>query len=147
MQVITGQASVQRCNATVLFNEIEKPFYPATVNDKDLHDFFRKVAGDLLGPRNIYEKQPLMGAEDFSFYQEVIPGYFFFLGMKNDSQGQFKPMHSPDFRVNEDVLPYGAAFHASLATRYLLENQPKSSSMSDQKKKSTSTKGDFHDEL
>lgn len=146
-EVITGQASVQRCNATVLFNEIEKPFYPATVNDKDLHDFFRKVAGDLLGPRNIFEKQPLMGAEDFSFYQEVIPGYYFFLGMKNDSHGQFKPGHSPDFRVNEDVLPYGAAFHASLATRYLLENQPKSTSMSDQKKKSTSTKGNFHDEL
>ncbi|XP_061994529.1 IAA-amino acid hydrolase ILR1-like 4 [Rosa rugosa] len=146
-EVITRQASVQRCNATVLFNEIAQPFYPATVNDKDLHEYFRKVAVDLVGPQNVFEKQPLMGAEDFSFYQEVIPGYFFFLGMKNDSQGQFKPMHSPYFRVNEDVLPYGAAFHASLAARYLLEKQPKSTSTADQKTKSTSMKGNFHDEL
>ncbi|KAL6226617.1 hypothetical protein ACLB2K_000578 [Fragaria x ananassa] len=146
-EVITRQASVQRCNATVLFNEIAKPFYPATINDKNLHEHFQKVAGDLLGSQNVLEKKPLMGAEDFSFYQEVIPGYYFFLGMKNDSQGQFKPMHSPYFRINEDVLPYGAAFHASLATRYLLENQPKSTSTSDQKTESTSTKGNFRDEL
>ncbi|XP_050377474.1 IAA-amino acid hydrolase ILR1-like 4 [Argentina anserina] len=146
-EVITRQASVQRCNATVSFNEIAQPFYPATVNDKDLHEYFQKVAGDLLGPQNVFEKQPLMGAEDFSFYQEVIPGYFFFLGMKNDTQGQLKPMHSPYFRVNEDVLPYGAAFHASLATRYLLENQPVSTSMSDKKTESTSMKGNSHDEL
>ncbi|KAI5320260.1 hypothetical protein L3X38_039968 [Prunus dulcis] len=89
-EVITRQASVQRCNATVLFNERDKPFYPVAVNDKNLHEHFRNVAG-----------------------------------------------HSPFFRVNEDVLPYGAALHASLATRYLLENQPKS----------TLPKGSFHDEL
>ncbi|CAB4288323.1 unnamed protein product [Prunus armeniaca] len=136
-EVITRQASVQRCNATVLFNERDKPFYPVAVNDKNLHEHFRNVAGDLLGPQNILERQPMMGAEDFSFYQEAIPGYFFFVGMKNESQGKFESGHSPFFRVNEDVLPYGAALHASLATRYLLENQPKS----------TLPKGSFHDEL
>ncbi|KAM2313536.1 hypothetical protein ACFX1S_026688 [Malus domestica] len=136
-EVITRQASVQRCNATVLFNEKEKPFYPVVVNDKDLHQHFLNVAGDLLGPRNILEKPPLMGAEDFAFYQQVIPGYFFMVGMKNESQGKLESGHSPNFRINEDVLPYGAALHASLATRYLLENQPES----------TLSKGDSHDEL
>ena len=136
-QVITKQASVQRCNATVIFNEVEKPFYPVTVNDKDLHEHFLKVAGDMLGTQNRLEMQPLMGAEDFSFYGEVIPGYFFFLGMKDETQGQFESGHSPYFRVNEDVLPYGAALHASLATRYLLEKQPKPNP----------PKGSFHDEL
>ncbi|KAI3934852.1 hypothetical protein MKW92_020947, partial [Papaver armeniacum] len=50
-----------------------------------------------------------------------IPGYFFFLGMKNESLTKFETAHSPYFTINEDVLPYGAALHASLATRYLLE--------------------------
>ncbi|KAH8514467.1 hypothetical protein H0E87_007334, partial [Populus deltoides] len=36
----------------------------------------------------------------------------------------FNPPHSPYFEINEDVLPYGAALHASLAARYLLEFQP-----------------------
>jgi IAA-amino acid hydrolase len=137
VQVITKQANVQRCNATVVFDSIDKPFYPVTVNDKDLHEHFRKVSGDMLGAKNVLEMQMLMGAEDFSFYAEVIPGYFFFLGMKNETQGRFESGHSPYFRVNEDVLPYGAALHASLATRYLLEKQAKPNL----------PKGSSHDEL
>nr|XP_023870342.1 IAA-amino acid hydrolase ILR1-like 4 [Quercus suber]POE88825.1 iaa-amino acid hydrolase ilr1-like 4 [Quercus suber] len=136
-EVITKQASVQRCNATVIFNENEKPFYPVTVNDKDLHELFQKVAGDILGAQNILDKQPTMGAEDFSFYAEVIPGYFISLGMKNETQGRFESGHSSNFRVNEDALPYGAALHASLATRYILEKQSKPNL----------PKGSFHDDL
>ncbi|GMY36218.1 IAA-amino acid hydrolase ILR1-like 4 isoform X1 [Fagus crenata] len=136
-EVITKQANVQRCNATVVFDSVDKPFFPVTVNDKDLHEHFRKVSGDMLGAKNVLEMQMLMGAEDFSFYAEVIPGYFFFLGMKNETQGRFESGHSPYFRVNEDVLPYGAALHASLATRYLLEKQAKPNL----------PKGNSHDEL
>ncbi|CAM8904785.1 unnamed protein product [Rhodiola kirilowii] len=120
-QVITLQAKVQRCNATVKFHE---PFYPVTVNNEDLHKFFLEVASDMLGPESIKNMQPLMGAEDFSFYAEEIPGYFFFLGMENETLGQLHPGHSPHYKINEDVLPYGAALHASLAVRYLLQHQP-----------------------
>ncbi|XP_018846612.1 IAA-amino acid hydrolase ILR1-like 4 isoform X1 [Juglans regia] len=125
-EVITKQASVQRCNATVTFNaNDQKPFYPVTLNDKDLHEHFQKVARHMLGDHNVLEMQPSMGAEDFSFYAEVIPGYFFYIGMKNETKGKFKRGHSPYFMVNEDALPYGAALHASLVTKYLLENKPK----------------------
>ncbi|GFY97133.1 peptidase M20/M25/M40 family protein [Actinidia rufa] len=124
-EVIIGQATVQRCNATVDFLDKEKPFFPATINDKGLHEHFRKVAGDMLGIRNVKEMQPLMGSEDFSFYQEVIPGYFFFLGMMDETKGKLASVHSPFFKINEDALPYGAALHASLATGYFLELLPK----------------------
>ena len=123
LQVITGQTAVQRCNATVNFFEDKRPFYPATINDGKLHEHFRQVAGDMLGENNVNEVKPMTGAEDFSFYQEVIPGYFFFLGMADASLGRLESLHSPNFRVNEDVLPYGAALHASLATSYLLKIQ------------------------
>ncbi|OMO66381.1 Peptidase M20 [Corchorus olitorius] len=124
-EVIKGQAAVQRCSATVNFNENEKPLFPPTVNNKDLHEHFRNVAGDMLGSDKIKDMQPLMGSEDFAFYQEIIPGYFSFLGMQDETGPKLKSAHSPHFTINENVLPYGAALHASLATRYLLAAEPK----------------------
>lgn len=107
------------------------------MNSNELHEHFQRVAVDILGSKNVKDIQPLMGSEDFSFFAEVVPGYYFFLGMKNESRGPLATGHSPYFTINEDALPYGAALHASLATRYLLEYSP--SRTSDQ------TKG--HDEL
>ncbi|XVF34968.1 hypothetical protein REPUB_Repub18cG0103900 [Reevesia pubescens] len=135
-EVITKQASVQRCNATVIFDE--KSIYPVSLNNKELHEHFRKVAGEMLGLQNVIEMQPRMGGEDFAFFSEAIPGLFFFLGFQNETQGTLPSAHSPYFRVNEDIFPYGAALHASLATRYLLENPPKHTS---------SPEGSYHDEL
>ncbi|GMH18062.1 hypothetical protein Nepgr_019903 [Nepenthes gracilis] len=127
-EVIVKQASVQRCNATLSFVENEKPFYPVVVNDEGLHEYFLKVAGDVLGAQNIKGMSPLMGAEDFSFFGQVTRAYFFFVGMYDESKGKLERGHSPHFRINEDVLPYGAALHASLAMRYLLEHNPSESS-------------------
>ncbi|XVF26908.1 hypothetical protein REPUB_Repub14bG0060900 [Reevesia pubescens] len=123
-EVIKGQAVVQRCSATVDFFENKKPLFPPTINNKDLHEHFQKVAADMLGTDKIKDMQPLMGSEDFAFYQEAIPGYFFMLGMQDETSPPLKSVHSPYFMINEDVLPYGAALHASLAARYLLEAQP-----------------------
>ncbi|CAN1286403.1 IAA-amino acid hydrolase ILR1-like 4 [Linum perenne] len=137
-QVIKGQAAVQRCTASIDFLEHEKPTFPPTVNHKDLHNYFTTVASELLGGASkVTEMQPLMGSEDFSFYQETVPGYFFFLGMY-DGKKKLESGHSPYFEVNEDALPYGAALHASLAAQYLVEFEPKGSSRVEQ---------DHHDEL
>ncbi|KAJ0804103.1 putative peptidase M20, bacterial exopeptidase dimerization domain-containing protein [Helianthus annuus] len=77
-EVVVGQATVHRCNATVEFSSKDKPFYPVTINDAGLHKFFQKVAGSVVGQNNnnVKEMSPFTGAEDFSFYQEVIPGYW-----------------------------------------------------------------------
>ncbi|KAI3763362.1 hypothetical protein L1987_53819 [Smallanthus sonchifolius] len=131
-EVIVGQATVHRCNATVEFASKDKPFFPATINDAGLHKFFQKVAGSVLGVNNVKEMSPLTGAEDFSFYQEVIPGYFYFIGMKNEKNEKPASLHSPFFQLNEDVLPYGAAMQASLAATHLLESQSQSSEHKDE---------------
>jgi len=136
-EVVTGQAAVQRCKAVVDFLEGEKPFFPPTINNKDLHKHFHTVAGKMLGADKVKEMQPLMGSEDFAMYQEVIPGYFFFVGMLNETQKVLPSAHSPYFEINEDALPYGAALHASLATTYLLELQPEGISLDEK----------HHDEL
>ncbi|XP_047307997.1 IAA-amino acid hydrolase ILR1-like 4 [Impatiens glandulifera] len=121
-EVITSQAAVHRCNVTVEF--VESSIYPVTVNDKDLHEYFTTVAKDMLGEEKVNEMAPIMGAEDFSFYGEVIPAYFYMLGMQDEAKEQMASGHSPFYSVNEEALAYGAALHASLATRYLLKNQP-----------------------
>ncbi|XP_048129988.1 IAA-amino acid hydrolase ILR1-like 4 [Rhodamnia argentea] len=136
-EVVTRQAAVQRCHATVHFFSEEKPFFPTTINDEHLHKHFEKVAGELLGSHKINDMQPLMGSEDFSFYQEVIPGYFFFLGVGDNKSERYEWVHSPLFQINEDGLPYGSALHASMAISYLL----------DQHRKFLSAEGGGHDEL
>lgn len=105
----------------------ERSMYPVSSNNKELHEHFRKVAGEILGFENIIEMRPQMGGEDFAFFSESIPGLFFFLGMK-ETEGEVHSGHSAYFRVNEDVFPYGAALHASLATTYLLQNPNKHTS-------------------
>ncbi|KAK5829918.1 IAA-amino acid hydrolase ILR1-like 4 [Gossypium arboreum] len=135
-EVITKQAIVQRCNTKVIFHESSS--YPVCFNNKELHEHFRKVAVEMLGVHNVVEAVANMGGEDFAFFSEVIPGLFFFLGMKNETQGPLQSGHSPYYTVNEDVFPYGAALHASLATTYLSENPPKHTSPPE---------GSFHDEL
>ncbi|GMI77954.1 IAA-ALANINE RESISTANT 3, JASMONIC ACID RESPONSIVE 3 [Hibiscus trionum] len=135
--VIQGQAAVQRCNATVDFHYKQIPHYPPTVNNKDLHEHFRNVAAVMLGNDKVKDMKPLMGSEDFAFYQEAIPGYFFFLGMQDESSPKLSSVHSPNFIINEDVLPYGAALHASLAATHLLKAELKL----------PSTEGNLHEEL
>lgn len=121
-EVIVAQASVQRCSASVDFLNKDRPFFPVTVNSKDLHGHFQKVAAKMLGVSNVVDRKPVMGAEDFALFGEVIPAaYYYFVGMVNETQGPMYPGHSPYFTINEAALPYGAALHASLAMSYLSE--------------------------
>ncbi|KAI4381882.1 hypothetical protein MLD38_007907 [Melastoma candidum] len=119
-EVIINQAAVHRCNATVDFFQKDMPYFPATINDKSLHNHFVDVAGGLLGTNMVHNMERLMGSEDFAFYQEVIPGEFYFVGVGNSNN--FETAHTPYFQINEDALPSGAALHASLASEYILRH-------------------------
>ena len=117
------QASVYRCSATVDFFEKDYTIYPPTVNDEKMYEHVRKVAIDLVGPTNFRVVPPMMGAEDFSFYSEVVPAGFFYIGIRNETLGSIHTGHSPYFMIDEDVLPIGAAAHATIAERYLNEHR------------------------
>ncbi len=88
----------------------------ATVNDKKLTDLAIKVAKQM-GKWKPQEKT--MGGEDFSEYASRIPGVFAFLGVRNEKKGIVYPHHSPKFDVDEDALPIGVAFEASMALEFL----------------------------
>ncbi|XP_068648703.1 IAA-amino acid hydrolase ILR1-like 6 [Aristolochia californica] len=120
-EVIVEQASVYRCSATVDFFEKEERFYPPTVNDEEMSEHVKKVAIDMLGSESFRVVQPIMGAEDFSFYSELVPAAFFYIGIRNETLGSTHSAHSPHFMIDEDVLSTGAAIHAAIAERYLIE--------------------------
>ncbi|XP_010243489.1 PREDICTED: IAA-amino acid hydrolase ILR1-like 6 [Nelumbo nucifera] len=121
-EVIVEQASVYRCLATVDFFEKKTQIYPPTVNDEHMYEHVRKVAIDLVGAKNFIVVPPMMGAEDFSFYSEMVPAAFFYIGVMNETLGSTHSGHSPYFMIDEDVLPIGAATHAAIAERYLIEH-------------------------
>ncbi|CAF1764914.1 BnaC09g33210D [Brassica napus] len=117
-EVITNQATVHRCNASVNLRPNGKEPLPPTVNDVGLYKQFKNMVGDLLGEESFVEASPIMGGEDFSYFAEAIPGHFAFLGMQDETKS-YASAHSSLYRVNEDALHYGAAVHASMAVQYL----------------------------
>ncbi|BCV22375.1 M20 metallopeptidase family protein [Moorella sp. Hama-1] len=93
--------------------------YPPLINDEGLTDLFRRVAGAVLGPDKVLElATPSLGAEDFARYAEKIPAVYFNLGAAIPG-AEPHPWHHPQFNINEDCLPIGAALLASLAVETL----------------------------
>lgn len=97
-------------------------FYPPTVNEQSMYGHVKKVAIELLGADNFKIVEPTMGAEDFSFYSEMIPAAFFYIGVRNETLGSIHVPHSPYFMIDEDVLPTGAALNAAIAEKYLTDH-------------------------
>lgn len=62
-----------------------------------------------------------MPGEDFAFFGRKVPSTMMFIGIRNESLGSVHNLHSPNFKLDEGVLPLGAALHASLAMSYLQE--------------------------
>lgn len=122
MQVIEGQASVHRCNASISFKEDEFPPYPAVINDERLNHHVERVGKFLLGPENVLVGKKIMAGEDFAFYQEFIPGVMLSIGIRNEKVGSVHSPHSPYFFLDEDSLPIGAAVHTALAEMYLRDH-------------------------
>ncbi|KAL3521727.1 hypothetical protein ACH5RR_019876 [Cinchona calisaya] len=118
-EVIENQGMVHRCKAYVDMKQTEYPPYPACTNDESLHEHVERVGRLLLGPAHVKEAKKVMAGEDFAFYQEVIPGVMFSIGIRNEKVGSVHSPHSPYFFLDEDVLPIGAALHTAIAEIYL----------------------------
>ncbi len=90
---------------------------PPTVNDSKMAEFARNVARKY-GLRHD-DVEPTMGAEDFAFYLQKVPGAFLTLGIYNEEKGIIYPHHHPRFDVDEDVLHLGTAMEVALAMEFL----------------------------
>ena len=91
--------------------------YPVTRNDADAAEFALGVIGELFGEENVVElADSSMGAEDFAFFLEHVPGAFIWLGV-----GDVSGLHTPKFAFDEEILPQGSALLAALALKSLSE--------------------------
>jgi amidohydrolase len=117
-RVAEGIASAHGASAEV---EIE-PGYPVTINDPAFAAFVSTVAEDLLGSEAVTPlPAPIMGAEDFSYVLQRVPGAMAFLGARLPGlDAETAPQnHSDRVVFDEDALPVGIAVYAAVALRHL----------------------------
>jgi amidohydrolase len=122
-RVATNIAAAHLCEAHVTIRR----GYPVTVNDPGFVGFARNVATDLLGAENYFDRPaPIMGAEDFSYVLQRMPGCLMFLGVMpdgDDGPDPVAPCHSNRMILNEDCMAVGIAMHASIAHRFLAQGE------------------------
>jgi amidohydrolase len=93
--------------------------YPVTYNDEALTQRMLPTLQRVAGAGNVFLSQKITGYEDFSYYQQRVPGMFYFVGISPKGGGRSAPNHSPRFYVDESGLLLGVRSLAQLAVDYL----------------------------
>ncbi|KAH7685548.1 Amidohydrolase protein [Dioscorea alata] len=95
-EIIETQSAVHRCTASVEFPETQRPYglYPPTVNNKEMYTHEKMIGEKLVGKVNFQRSIPVMGAEDFAFYSQIIPSDVIQLGIRNETLGPSHMLHS-----------------------------------------------------
>ena len=116
-EMVPAIAKSFRAEATI---DIDKG-YPITYNNEKLTSQMLPTIQRIAGTENVIEIDAITGAEDFSFFQQKVPGLYFFLGGKaldvqpEDAAGH----HTPDFLLDESGFVLGVKTLASLSLNYL----------------------------
>jgi amidohydrolase len=96
--------------------------YPPTINNEKVVGVMRSVAAEVVGEANIVTMKPKTWSEDFSFFANVVPGAFMFLGGRPRGASEdphFFPHHTPTFDIDESGLWIGSAILSETAMRLL----------------------------
>jgi amidohydrolase len=93
--------------------------YPTVDNDPALTEKAWRLADDFMGKENVSETEMRMGAEDFGYYTQVIPGCFYRLGVRNTEQGIIHNVHTPKFNIDERAIETGMGMMAWLGAASL----------------------------
>ena len=93
--------------------------YPCVDNNDTLTNLAIACAQDLLGKENVFETEIRMGAEDFGYYSQKIPGCFYRLGVRNPTLETIPGVHTPVFNVDESSIETGMKAMSYLAINLL----------------------------
>ncbi|MGB5430781.1 MAG: amidohydrolase [Eudoraea sp.] len=103
-----GEASIEiRTNTAITYND------PDLV--VQMLPTIKRVAGEV----NVQTQNAVTGAEDFSYFQEKVPGFFFFLGGMTAGSNQSFPHHTPDFLIDDSGLLLGVKTLTEMSLDYL----------------------------
>ncbi|MCE2834205.1 MAG: M20 family metallopeptidase [Chitinophagaceae bacterium] len=98
--------------------------YPCVFNNESLHQTAWTLAQQYMGGDHVKETELRMGAEDFGFYSERIPGCFFRLGTANASRGITAGVHTPRFDIDESAIRIGMGMMAWMGAQAIYKETP-----------------------
>ncbi|MBL26926.1 MAG: amidohydrolase [Rhodospirillaceae bacterium] len=108
-EVLDGVAAAYGVSATLNYSE----GYPPTINHAESAAFAQSVATDVAGDAQVLCEQPaVMGSEDFSFFLQVKPGAYAWIG-NGEGEGCHH-LHNPHYDFNDDIMPIGASYFSRL---------------------------------
>jgi hippurate hydrolase len=87
--------------------------YPCVYNNAELHLQAKTLAEEFMGAEKVEETEMRMGAEDFGYYSQQIPGCFFRLGTANKAKGITAGVHTPLFNIDEAAIEIGIGMMAT----------------------------------
>ena len=100
-----------------------KPGYPPTINNPERAQFAIEVAAGVCGEANVRANtRPSMGAEDFSYMLEQVPGAMVWLG--NGGGADAVGLHNSRYDFNDMAIPFGVSFFVNTVERFLGEQAP-----------------------
>ncbi len=117
-RVVAGICQANRATYELDYERIA----PVVENDQRLTDFARKSLVRSLGSGHVLEIEAIMASEDFAFFQQSLPGVYFFLGVGNAAEGWTDYLHTSTFRPDERAIVAGVTAAASLLAGFTAEN-------------------------
>ncbi len=101
---------------------------PSVLNDANVDRLIADCATEALGSENVIKlEEAVLGAEDFAYFAEQVPGGFFRLGTSNREKGITQYLHNSGFNVDERAITVGITLLSWIAAKYLLEHSQKDS--------------------
>ena len=94
--------------------------YPSVYNNETLHELARQKAIEFSGAQKIEETEKRMGAEDFGYYTQIIPGWFYRLGVMNITKKITSGVHTPTFNIDEEAIETGMGMMAWLGSSVVM---------------------------
>ncbi|MCF7621011.1 MULTISPECIES: M20 family metallopeptidase [Bacillaceae] len=85
--------------------------YAPTINDEEVTRLMDETVCEVFGEESREISKPIMGSEDFSAFQEVVPGTYIGIGARNEEKGIIYPHHHPKFTVDEQALQNGVKLY------------------------------------
>lgn len=114
-RLVHQTASAHGAQAKIIFDD----YGPVVFNDPELGRRMTPSLARAAGQDNVIEVRPVMGGEDFALYAQKVPGFYWFLGVRNESTGAVHPVHTPYLKIDESALPLGVKAHCLMAIDYL----------------------------
>lgn len=114
-EIIQGIAGAMGCQSEIEVRSITPP----VLNDPQVTAVVQQTISQVLPASTLDTSTQTMGSEDMAFFQQEIPGAYFFIGSNNAQRGLDYPHHHPRFDFDEAVLPQAVALMAASALRLL----------------------------